>query len=638
MTTSLVFNGINGATGEYLLPEKTPQEIARIVLGEKITKDHLSELKDRRERAENPGDYIVKAGIDAQNLAQAGWGVIFAYDETEEVKDALKELLAYRREQAGERYQEYAYRYDPAEQYFESKTEFLARHKVAAGPADPKKMPYYLLIVGDPERIPYTFQYELDVQYAVGRIYFDTAAEYAQYAHNVVNAEQSEQFLAREALFFGVRNPDDAATNFSADELVCPLADLMAKDQPDWKVRTRLAEQTRKTQLEQILNGKQPPALLFTASHGMGFPNGHPEQFPCQGALLCQDWPGPREWKQAIPPDYYFSAADLSDSAQLLGLIAFHFACYGAGTPRRDEFALRAYQEQQEIAPRAFLAKLPQKLLQRGALAAAGHVERAWGYSFMWQGAGAQLTTFESHLKLVMEGHRIGEAFEYFNGRYAELSTVLTTLQEKIKYEKYKVSDVELAGIWTANNDARNYMIIGDPAVRLPISAKAAVGISRPIIEVITMPETTTQSETTFTASPPSAPELDFGFLDSMKQAQTGLTNAIREFTEKLSHTLQKGMQDLTSLDVTTYISDDLSDVTYDSARGDFSGNLKTWARTRISLDGDVRNCIYKPKDQDFDQALWAIHADMIQRGKAQRDEMLKTLSTIFTELVKALK
>ena len=277
-----------------------------MVLGEKIAKDHLSELKDRRERAENPGDYVVKAGIDAQNLAQAGWGVIFAYDETEDVKDALKELLEYRREQAGERYQEYAYRYDPAEHYFESKTEFLARHKVAAGPADPKKMPYYLLIVGDPERIPYSFQYELDVQYAVGRIHFDAAAEYAQYAHNVVNAEKSEQFLAREAVFFGVRNQDDAATNFSADELVNPLAELMAKDQPDWKVRTMLAEQTRKAQLEQILNGKQPPALLFTASHGMGFSNGHPKQLPCQGALLCQDWPGPREWKQAIPPRLLF--------------------------------------------------------------------------------------------------------------------------------------------------------------------------------------------------------------------------------------------------------------------------------------------------------------------------------------------
>jgi hypothetical protein len=345
--------------------------------------------------------------------------------------------------------------------------------------------------VGSPEAIPYKFQYELDVQYAVGRIHFDSLQDYANYAASVRTTEKNGVKLPRRAAFFGVANPGDDSTQRTTDALIEPLSAAFASKAAGWQIEPVLRDAALKARLATLLGGPDTPALLVTGSHGMEFPLDDPRQLPHQGALLCQDWPGRAAWgRKPIGQDLYFAGDDLASDANLLGLLAFFFACYGAGTPQLDDFSKQAFKDRLPIAPFPFMANLPQKMLSHprgGALAVIGHIERAWTFSFDWPGAGAQTAVFESTLRRLLDGHPVGSAVEFFNERYAELSTVLSNELEEIEFGK-QVEPYELADMWTANNDARGYAVIGDPAVRLPVAQENEQPVARAVIEVRSAP------------------------------------------------------------------------------------------------------------------------------------------------------
>lgn len=435
--------------------------------GEVIREPELEELSRRLLERNRPIAGKTKRGtidgVDASDLAQAGWGILFAESDprSHEILEALQPLLDHRRTQAGSLYRQYI----GPDGYLEGerKLDFLARYGAAPGAVDPKLVPYYLLLVGSPEQIPYGFQYGLDHQHAVGRIFFETPEEYRSYADSVVAAETAPSQPTRNVTFFGPIQDDP--TRVSYKSLLAPLISDVQTRWRDCQIRELVGEHATKSALSSVLHGEERPNLLFTAGHGLHYKSGHARQQARQGALVCQDWPG-----EKVPPEpEHVFAADDVNGARLDGLLAFLFACNSAGTPDRGDFAPED-GELRQASPKPFVSSLSQKLLGRGALAVVGHVERVWRCSFLWRETGAKPQAFMDTLGRLLDGKPLGYAMEPLGARFADLAACLGALLEDC-YLGLRDEDKSVVELWTACRDARNYVIVGDPAVRLPAPA-----------------------------------------------------------------------------------------------------------------------------------------------------------------------
>ena len=206
-------NGIDFDTGQYAVPPQPIDEIAKRVF-QRPGLDKFSDV-----HAEHDRSFAVPFGVDLDQPAQAGWGIIFHPDTPQDVRTAVAPLVAHRRKQIGDLVKELDYLKD------EQTRDWYRRYGVSPGAVDPAIVPYYLLLVGGPELIPFEFEYLLGVDYAVGRLAFDTAGEYDHYARSVIAYETAGAVPnGREIAYWGTRHPGDAATNLSATLLIDPLA------------------------------------------------------------------------------------------------------------------------------------------------------------------------------------------------------------------------------------------------------------------------------------------------------------------------------------------------------------------------------------------------------------------------------
>ncbi|HNH48372.1 MAG TPA: hypothetical protein PKY30_15125, partial [Myxococcota bacterium] len=290
---------------------------------------------------------------------------------------------------------------------------------------------------------------------------------------------------------------------------------------------------------------------------------------------------------------------------------------------------------------------------------------------------GRQTEVFESTLRSLAGGTPVGAAMEYFDERYGELSSVLVDEVERLDFGE-AVDEYELASMWTANNDARGYALLGDPAVsmRLAPSGGAPTGTRSLAPEVggsgtpsgpqllppappflpptpptpptrptppVALPEVA-QTSAGQAAMAPAAAEPEpaigsYGIGDwfGKKEEEPGKAvepGPLQRFVSRLGETLNRALDDATSLEVTTWVADDMGNAKFEGGK---MVGAELRAVTRVALDGDTVVCLPQ-KDGEVDKEVWEIHMQMVKQAQETRAELMKTLVQAATSLTSLVK
>ena len=352
--------------------------------------------------------------------------------------------------------------------------------------------PRYWLVLGDLHEISLETTFVLAANAFVGRLSFSNDADYESYVDKVLRWERRpSSSTTGQTVLCSVRD-GTPATAFAHRALMRPLEDACASERAKGRFSTSgvsLVEARSLSDLDMPFRSSEP-TVLFSSSHGVGPPRGgydsHQEQLRLSGAM-------------SIGPDK-LTGDDVRSGSFLPGGIWFYLACYGAGTPSRSAFEpwLRDMVDRgainRDAAAQAlsglpmpdtapFIAALPKAALANpnGPLAMLGHVDLAWSSAFADPvlGTDQQPMRFLWALRALVQGRRAGIAHGELTRYLLDTALTLADMYDEEKRGNAPRNDrereVRKAHYWMRRHDLGHYVLLGDPAVRLPLTGNRVV-------------------------------------------------------------------------------------------------------------------------------------------------------------------
>jgi hypothetical protein len=482
---NILINGINYTTGDPLLNDMDENDFSQKILNSLTKRDR--ELQSFSENNEKVRTFRSLApaveGPNKNNPKDVGWIYIIHKNvpSREEIINAITPLAEFRGMPNPQN--PLIYNGEQREEY----GEWIMNNLKVPG----NKMPYYILIVGNPEEekkpgIPFEFQSYLGLSGAVGRLDFDSIDDLKNYVSKIIHLEQTTNAVVnKEVITFATdsgfidrsRDPTYYSRNFLAE----PLSNQIEKF--GYNVNRMFGSDATKENLKKALSNSKP-AMVFTASHGFAAPDESLDiQKEVNGAICCQ-----RQGNETSRDEYMFSGNDVPTDSNipfLEGSVFVQFACFGGGTPKESIFNKWLDQKPKLYAPETFTSSLPKKLLShpRGPIGYIAHLDVAFLHGFanpenpdivhvLGQQWDSRIHPFYTMLETILKYYQPnGRSLYEMSQRLAFYSSIFADRAEKMALNELPLNNNKFREVvkndFIMRNDSKNYLVFGDPAAKI---------------------------------------------------------------------------------------------------------------------------------------------------------------------------